>query len=105
MRRAPVGERAIALAFIEGEGGVDLAEAALRELDGLDHGARAALPVARDHALARRRQQPFRGGPAGRGLPARDGKRDKLVGERRAVAERKALELTPIHVALRPGGP
>jgi hypothetical protein len=41
MRCAPVRQAAVALAFVEGKGFVDVAEASLRELDGLDHGARA----------------------------------------------------------------
>src|SRR3954471_6074424 len=89
---APVIEAAVAFAFLERKGGVDLAEAAIGHLGGLDHATRLAASVEHDPALARRRRVRLVLGRAGRGLDALYHEIEQLVGQRRPVAERERAQ-------------
>src|SRR5262245_36847988 len=99
--RAPVGKAAVALAFVPGEGCIDLVKAPDCNLAGLDHARRPAASVEHDAATTRRQVDRLalglvlRQGAAGGGLGARQNEREKLVRHLRGVAERELLQIAP----------
>src|SRR5712671_7541341 len=92
VRRAPVGEAAIAFALVMGEGRIDIAVSAITDLGCLDHAAGIAAPVEHDPALAWRRCVRLILGAAGGGLDALEHEVEQFVGECRAVAERERTQ-------------
>jgi hypothetical protein len=100
MRPPPGGKRAVALAFLEGEGRVDLIEAPLCQLDRLDHRYRDTGAVQHDPLLADTCLLPLARRPAGRPLCAGQHQLGELVGQFGAVAERELFERMPVRVAL-----
>jgi ABC-type molybdate transport system substrate-binding protein len=97
---APVGEAPIALPFVMGESGIDLAEPLDRNLEGLDHARRSAASVEHDVALAdltdrRSLGLMLRQGTAGGRLRSLQHGGQKLVRHRLGVAERELVQIAP----------
>src|SRR6516162_11282694 len=98
MRSSPGGKRAVALAFLESEGRVDLIEAALRQLDRLDHRYRDTGAAQNYPSLADMCFRPLARCPARRPFFAGQHQPGEFIGQFGTIAEREPFERPPIRI-------